>query len=159
MLGGIAVAALAFAEMARQGILEGFFADAVVQSLRITIDDPGRFRWLYLTTTARVDGALWAVAAAGALFAWRQIPRPARAELWILAGSFLAGGLGLFHISAPMRQVFLPLLPAAAVFGAVGLASGVRAPSPRATALRPRPQRCCSRSSRSPPHPSATSPG
>lgn len=127
-LGGAAVAGLAFGEMARQGILEGFFADAVVQSLRIAIDDPGRFRWLYLKTTARVDGALWAVSAAGVLIvAWRRSPRPARGELWILAGSFLAGGLGLFLISAPMRQVFLPLLPASAVAGSLGLVAGARA--------------------------------
>jgi 4-amino-4-deoxy-L-arabinose transferase-like glycosyltransferase len=127
LLGGAAVATLAFAEMARQGILAGFFADAVLQSLRITIDDPGRFRWLYLKTTAWVDGALWAVAAAGALIAWRRSSPQARGELWILAGSFLAGGLGLFLISAPMRQVFLPLLPAAAVFGSLGLVTGAHA--------------------------------
>jgi hypothetical protein len=126
-LGGIAAAGLAFGEMARQGILEGFFADAVLQSLRIVIDDPGRFRWLYLKTTARIDGVLWAMSAAGALSAWRVTPQPARGELWILAGSFLAGGLGLFLISAPMRQVFLPLLPAAAVFGSLALVAGARA--------------------------------
>jgi hypothetical protein len=57
----------------------------------------------------------------------RVTPRPAREELWILAGSFLAGGLGLFLISAPMRQLFLPLLPAAAVFGSLGLVAGARA--------------------------------
>jgi hypothetical protein len=130
-LGGVAVAGLAFGEMARQGILEGFLADAVVQSLRIAIDDPGRFRWLYLKTTAWVDGALWAVSAAGALIAWRRSSQPARGELWILAGSFLAGGLGLFLISAPMRQVFLPLLPAAAVAGSLGLATGTRAMAAR----------------------------
>ncbi len=127
VLGGVAVAGLAFGEMARQGILEGFFADAVVQSLRITVSDPEMFRWLYLETTARVDGVLWAVSAAGALIAWRRSPQPAAGELWILAGSFLAGGLGLFHISAPMRQVFLPLLPAAAVLGSICLATGARA--------------------------------
>jgi hypothetical protein len=127
LLGGTAVAALAFAEMARQGILAGFFADAVLQSLRITIDDPGRYRWLYLETTAWVDGALWAVAAAGALIAWRRSSPPARGELGILAGSFLAGGLGILLISAPMRQVFLPLLPAAVVFGSLGVVAGARA--------------------------------
>jgi 4-amino-4-deoxy-L-arabinose transferase-like glycosyltransferase len=127
LLGGAAVAGLAFAEMAREGILAGFFADAVQQSLRITIDDPGRFRWLYLKTTAWVDGALWSVAAAGALIAWRRSSPPARGELWILAGSFLAGGLAPVLISAPMRQVFLPLLPAAAVFGSLGLVAGARA--------------------------------
>jgi 4-amino-4-deoxy-L-arabinose transferase-like glycosyltransferase len=127
LLGGAAVAGLAFAEMAREGILAGFFADAVAQSLRIAIDDPGRFRWLYLKTTARVDGALWAAFLAGALIAWRRFPQPARGELWILAGSLLAGGLGIFLISAPMRQVFLPLLPAAAVFGSLGLVAGARA--------------------------------
>jgi 4-amino-4-deoxy-L-arabinose transferase-like glycosyltransferase len=126
-LGGAAVATLAFAEMAREGILAGFLADAVAQSLRIAIDDPGRFRWLYLKTTARIDGALWAVSVAGALIGWRRLRQPARGELWILAGSFLAGGLGIFLISAPMRQVFLPLLPAAAVAGALGLAAGARA--------------------------------
>ncbi len=124
-VGGLAVAALALCEMARQGIVGGFFADAVVQSLRIRIDDPGRYRWFYLATTARLDGVLWAVSAAGALIALRRFPQ--RAELWILAGSFLAGGLGLFLISAPMRQMFLPLLPTTAVLGSVCLAAGARA--------------------------------
>ena len=126
-LGGVSVAGLAFGEMARQGMLEGFFADAVAQSLRITIDDPEKYRWLYLKTTARVDGFLWAVSAAGALFVLRRFPKRAAGGLWILAGSFLAGALGLFIISAPMRQVFLPLLPATAVLGSVGVAAGTRA--------------------------------
>ncbi len=124
-VGGAALAALALGEMARQGIAGGFFADAVVQSLRIRIDDPGRYRWLYLATTARLDAALWALSAAGALIGLRRFPQ--RAELWILAGSFLAGGLGLFLISAPMRQMFLPLLPAAAVLGSACLAACARA--------------------------------
>jgi hypothetical protein len=126
-LGSVAAAGLACGEMARQGILEGFFADAVAQSLRITIDDPEKYRWLYLSTTARIDAGSWAIAAVGALIAWRRSPQRGAGELWILAGSFLAGGLGLFLIRAPMRQVFLPLLPGAAVLGALGLASGARA--------------------------------
>jgi 4-amino-4-deoxy-L-arabinose transferase-like glycosyltransferase len=126
-LGAVAFAGLAAVELARRGMLAGFFADAVAQSLRITIDDPGRYLRLYLATTLRVDAVLWAAAAAGAVYAWRRLPRPLAGELWILAGSLLAGGIGLCLISAPMRQVFLPLLPAAAVFGAIGLAAGARA--------------------------------
>jgi hypothetical protein len=127
LLGTAAVAGLAFAELARQGMLGGFFADAVALSLRIQIDDPERFRGFYLASTARHDGVLWALAAAGALWTGRRALHTASGEPWVLAGSFLAGGAGLFAISAPMRQVFLPLLPAVAVLGAAALAAGARA--------------------------------
>jgi 4-amino-4-deoxy-L-arabinose transferase-like glycosyltransferase len=131
-LGAAAVCALVFAELARRGMLAGFFADAVAQSLRITIDDPGSYRSLYLATTLRVDAALWAAAAAGAWLARRRFARAGAGVLWILAGSLLGGGLGVFAIDAPMRQVFLPLLPAAAVFGALAYVAAVRAVAARA---------------------------
>jgi 4-amino-4-deoxy-L-arabinose transferase-like glycosyltransferase len=126
-LGGAALAGLACAEMARRGMLAGFLGDALAQSLRITIDDPRKYRGLYLATTLRVDAALWAAAVAGAWLARRRFARPGAGVLWILAGSFLGGGIGLFALDAPLRQAFLPLLPAAAVFGALALAAAARA--------------------------------
>jgi hypothetical protein len=120
VLGGVAVGALAAAEMARQGILEGFMADAIRLSLRMKVDDPSAFRWLYLKTSLGVNGAAWILAASGIAILW-----PRRRELPVghvetLCLSLAAGLLGLFAIQAPMRQYFLTFLPQLAVLGASG---------------------------------------
>lgn len=127
ILGGVSVAALAFAAMARQGILGGFLSEAVTQSLRMTIDNPAAFRWGYLSTTARLDALMWVASILGAGILLRKSSEAAAVESFILLASFAAGFLGLFVIDAPMRQFFLTFLPQAAIFASVFLAAFVSA--------------------------------
>jgi hypothetical protein len=121
------VAALAAAELARRGMLAGFFADAVDASLRLSVENPSAFRAFYLETTFTTNAAGWALAVVGLVTLLRR-PRKFPAGCpEILAWSMAGGFAGLFLIEAPMRQVFLAFLPQTAVAGAVGLAALVRA--------------------------------
>ncbi len=119
-LGAATVAGIAALEMSREGILRGFFADAVAVSLRMRIDDPSAFRIHYLLATLRANPATWALAAAGLIFAVRSRGRPSPAPLCVLATSLAGGVAGLFLIDAPLRQYFLTFLVPVAFFGAWG---------------------------------------
>jgi len=128
-VGGTVVAALAAGELARQGILEGFIQDAVLQSLRMTIDDPAWYRRTYLSETARIDAVTWLLAIAGfglALFARHNgtLRRDQGTLALVLASSAGAGLLGLMLIEAPLRQYFLCFVPQSILFASWALARG-----------------------------------
>lgn len=128
--GGAIVATAVSAELARQGLFAGFIEDAVVQSLRMTIDDAGWFRAGFIAATARTDAAAWCLSILGVGIALRLLLRNGLAdtrarEIVILVASASAGLLGLFLIEAPLPQYFLCFIPQCLIFASWGISSVV----------------------------------
>ena len=124
--GATVVAAIAAAEMARRGLLEAFFADVVLTSLRLRIDDPVAFRRFYVQTTLGTSTACWALAVLGIGVLLRKRRELPPGYVAVLCASLTGGLVGLFLIEAPMRQYFLTFLPQVAIAGAAGLTAILR---------------------------------
>jgi 4-amino-4-deoxy-L-arabinose transferase-like glycosyltransferase len=124
---GVAVVAgIAAAELARRGLLDAFFSDVVLTSLRLRIDDPEWFRWHYVRTTLVTNTACWALAGFGIAVLLRRRRELPAGYAAVLCASLAGGLVGLLLIKAPMRQYFLTFLPPVAIAGAAGLESILR---------------------------------
>lgn len=129
-LGGVLVAGLVFAELAREGVLVGFIDDAVVQSLRMTIDHVDWFRRVFISATAKTDAATWILSIAGVGIAFFSSHRDLltdtqRREVVILIGSAALGISGLFMIKSPLPQYYLCFLPQCLILASWAVSSAV----------------------------------
>lgn len=130
VLGGAMVAAAVSAELVRQGLFTGFIEDAVVQSLRMTIDNAAWFRRRFIAATAGTDAATWCLSIVGvglALYLCRRdrLTSTQRCEITILIVSAASGMLGLFMIEAPLPQYFLCFIPQCLILASWTISSAV----------------------------------
>ncbi len=129
-LGGGLVAGLVAAELARQGLFMAFIEDALLQSLRMTIDNVDWFRLVFIRATASTDAVTWILSAFGlgvALYSNRRglLSESRRREAAILIGSAAFGIGGLFLIEAPLPQYYLCFIPQCLILASWAISSAV----------------------------------
>jgi hypothetical protein len=129
-LGGAMVAGLVSAELARQGLFTGFIEDAVVQSLRMTIDNVDWFRRVFIRATANTDAVTWILSIIGlgvALYSNHRglLSDARRCEATVLIGSATFGIAGLFVIEAPLPQYYLSFIPQCLILASWAISSAV----------------------------------